>query len=623
MCEPKLNFDSYRNIGAPDHVLDWIREGVKIPFETKPNKCFFNNRVKNRKEEVFIDQEISKLLEQRTVAKVNYKPKCILAIQCVPKKGGKLRLVLDCRPINRHINSPKFTQEGIAAVSDLIECDDELVTIDLKDGFHHVGIHKHFQTYVGFKWRGEYFVWQFLPFGIACAPYFFNKVLQPVVEYLRVNDVRVAPFVDDFLIMENQSCMTDRRDFTVQVFEELGWRLNYDKCQLQPRCECLFVGFLISTMGKYPWIKVMPEKIRKLRRSINSCLDSNIVTARYLARIIGQCIAMAKAILPGKLLLRNCYKDLRQKTSWDSTIHLSEASKKDLIWWRDAVRSWNGAPICNKSIDLQIATDASHLGWGAVIQGTDIQASGAWNKHVSYRHSNYRELLAVLMAVQSFRKEIKGNTTKKHVQILSDNITTVAYINKMGGSSTDLTRVMTTLWSTANELNIVLSARYLAGRKNLEADRLSRRDSPYDWMLHPRVFQSLDRLWGPHTIDRFAAAHNTQVRRFNSLYWDPCTEGVDALAQKNWQQENNFCNPPFWMLPKVLETIKIQKAEATVIVPWWKKQRWFQKLTKMLIDYPIQLKNHHRTMMRRGARPEPWKNRKWRIFACRVSGNSD
>ena len=25
-----------------------------------------------------------------------------------------------------------------------------------------------------------------------------------------------------------------------------------------------------------------------------------------------------------------------------------------------------------------------------------------------------------------------------------------------------------------------------------------------DWSIHPVVFQQLDRLWGPHTIDRFA-----------------------------------------------------------------------------------------------------------------------
>ena len=120
---------------------------------------------------------------------------------------------------------------------------------------------------------------------------------------------------------------------------------------------------------------------------------------------------------------------------------------------------------------------------------------------------------------------------------------------------------------------------------NLRADWLSRKTSPYEWKLHPKVFGYLDRLWGLHSIDRFAALHNRQLPHYNSLYCDPEAEAVDCLAQ-DWRQENNYVNPPFWLIPRVLQLIKSQKCEATVIAPWWPGQSWFRTIIQMSIDEP-------------------------------------
>ena len=46
-------------------------------------------------------------------------------------------------------------------------------------------------------------------------------------------------------------------------------------------------------------------------------------------------------------------------------------------------------------------------------------------------------------------------------------------------------------------------------------------------MLHPDLFQQLDKQWGAHTVDRFATANNAQLARFNSLMAGPRCEAVD------------------------------------------------------------------------------------------------
>lgn len=173
------------------------------------------------------------------------------------------------------------------------------------------------------------------------------------------------------------------------------------------------------------------------------------------------------------------------------------------------------------------------------------------------------------------------------------------------------------------EANITLTAKYLSGIQNWQADYLSRIKSTCEWRLHPNLFRMIDNIWGPHNIDRFASITSTQLPVYNSLYWDPETSGVDALAQTDWGIMNNFVNPPFALLPKVLSIVKEQNAVATVIAPKWPGQPWYQDLINMLIDQPIKLPISPRTIVALGPQQEPFKNRNWDIYAWRISGRPD
>ena len=44
-----------------------------------------------------------------------------------------------------------------------------------------------------------------------------------------------------------------------------------------------------------------------------------------------------------------------------------------------------------------------------------------------------------------------------------------------------------------------------------------------------------------------------QISRYNFLFYNTGTSGVDALAQTDWATENNFINLPFWADPQDLK----------------------------------------------------------------------
>lgn len=95
---------------------------------------------------------------------------------------------------------------------------------------------------------------------------------------------------------------------------------------------------------------------------------------------------------------------------------------------------------------------------------------------------------------------IKG----KMIQILTDSVTTAAYVNFQGGVRADLSSVATKIWVTALKYNLKISAKWLAGKLNTTTDRLSHLDDKANSKIHLSIFKHLDSVWGPHTVDRFA-----------------------------------------------------------------------------------------------------------------------
>ncbi len=567
-------------IGTNESVRQWIWHGVTFPFKWDPPQFILHDNVTLSASDIeFIDEKIVTLLSKSCIRQCSIEEiHCVSPLKCIAKKHGKKRLLINLHRLNQCIETKKFKYEGVDSVAEQIQPGDYLYSVDLQDGFFHVPVHRDFQKYLGFCWRGQYYVWCVLPQGLACSPYYFYKILRPVVQYLRENNLRINLWVDDFLLMCQPGVATDHKDLLLNTLHDLGWSVNYEKSDLTDSTVCTYIGYDIDSSGPdgLPWLQVTRKRIVKLKKDIKRCLSSERISVRRVACIAGQCISMVKAILPAKLLLQNIYKVISNRESWDSLISLPPGVTSELRWWQQALDTWNGASFQVKTFDCQTETDASGTGWGACME--DKQASGVWTSWVSHMPSNFRELLAVGQAIQSFGPLIQDRS----VQVLSDNITTVACINHLYSPSSQLGRLAQSVWVEAQKWNVEPSRIH---------EYASRVTSPYEWRLNPYTFSKLERHWGPHTIDRCASVMTTQLPRYNSLYHDPLSEGVDCLAQTDWEYHNNYINPPFWLIPKILILVKRQRALATIIAPLWPAQHWFQDLMDMVIDWPIHIPN--------------------------------
>ena len=137
---------------------------------------------------------------------------------------------------------------------------------------------------------------------------------------------------------------------------------------------------------------------------------------------------------------------------------------------------------------MLIVTDASKEGWGGHLGGWMV--SGHWSRAWAKRHINWLELQAVWLTLKHFLPQLQGTA----VDVISDNSTMVAYINKVGGTqSPSLCRLVLDVWAWCRQHDIFLVASHLSGDKNVLADALSRGSHrhPTEWTLHNAVTRAI------------------------------------------------------------------------------------------------------------------------------------
>ncbi len=78
----------------------------------------------------------------------------------------KLRLVIDMRYVNEHLTKRVFKFEGLSDLSDMSKKGDYSLSYDLTPGYYHVPLHPLSRRFVGIQWKGVYYQYKFLPFGM-------------------------------------------------------------------------------------------------------------------------------------------------------------------------------------------------------------------------------------------------------------------------------------------------------------------------------------------------------------------------------------------------------------------------------------------------------------------------
>lgn len=601
-----LGFAHYWTTVTDDQwVLNTVTNGLVIHFLSPPVQHSLPHEVVMSDEmQSICNSELSSLLKKRAVTEVTERSDgFVCSFFCVPKKGGGFRPIVNLKPLNQFIAYEHFKMENLETVRYLVRKGDWFLKLDLKDAYLTVPVNRSQQKYLRFAWRGRVYQFGCMAFGLSPAPRIFTKILKVVVSFLRRRGIRIVVYLDDFLLM-NESEEGARADLetALHLLQSLGFLINWEKSVTTPTRVIEYLGMVIdSTRLSFALPTV---KVQEVKKMCKKALDTGQVPLRDVASILGN-FTWAIPTIP---FAQSHYRSMQrfyitesQKALGDLNVKcvLSVGSRSDLQWWVANLEEANGKEFFPKIADMEIYSDASRSGWGAICDG--VTTRGPWTTDQSAMHINCLELLGALYALQSFAKEAHGLSIRMHL----DNSTAVCYINKGGGTkSAELTKIAKEIASFCERQQLSIVANHLAGVLNVEADRESRAISDAsDWMLDRAIFRELQNIW-PTEIDLFSSFWNAQLPAYVSWRPQPESTAVNAFSI-NWSGLVGYAFPPFALLSKCLEKIRKEAANIIMVCPVWPAQPWFPVLLELACDVPLLLRSSPKLLMSAKGEPHP------------------
>ena len=594
----KLFIQNWCKITTDPHVINAVNgyrlefsEETGAPSRSEPPYLFRCNKT----EEIGIDQEIAKLFDKGVIEPCHRETgEFVSNIFTRPKKDGGTRIILDLSDLNKNLKYQHFKMENIHTAIELISENSFLASVDLRDAYYTVPVHPADRKFLKFFWKNQ--LWQFkvLPNGLSTAPRLFTKLLKPMFTQLREQGHVLIGYLDDTLIIgESESQTAKTVQATTSILAQLGFLVHPDKSVLCPTQEIQFLGFILNTRAMT--IRLPNNKSQEVQQLCSELLHTPTPSIRQVARIIGKMVASFPAVQYGQLYYRALERDKikalkMNKGHFDRKMSLSLEAKQELQWWIDNVQSAS-APLRHPKTTLELCTDASGKGWGASDHTT--HTGGRWNEtelqKARENKINYLETLAAGMGIKSFC----ANAQNMHVLLRLDNSTAVAYINNMGGiKSPDCDRAAREIWQWCAARKIWVTAAHLPGKLNVEADHMSRTfNDRTEWMLNRTAFQEITSRFGMPEIDLFASRLNKQVDDYVTWLPDPHAKAVDAFTL-DWGKLYFYAFPPFCLVAKCIQKIKLDNATGVLVVPKWPSQPWFPLLKRMMTEEPLVIHRH-------------------------------
>lgn len=583
------NLNYWRECSPHPWVLLTVKRGYRLQFRTKPPP--FNRIVQSQASgdaALVLEEEISSLLQKNAiqlVPKEKSQQGFYSRYFVIPKKGGGLRPILDLRLLNKHLRKYSFKMLSHKTLVQSIRPNDWFTTCDLTDAYYHIQIFPPHRKYLRFAFRDKVYEFLVVPFGLSLAPRLFTKCAEAALYPLRARGIRILTFLDDWLLCAS-SAQEAARDTAALLthLTALGFSINERKSCLEPAQDVKFLGLQLNSVSYRATLSL--ERITAFRQCLALFQRGSRLRYHTCLRLLGL-MASTIAVVPLGLLQMRAFQRwvsalrLCPKQHLNRLVLIDAACIKSLKCWRSASLFSQGTPLGMTAARKVISTDSSLVGWGATYEGRCV--SGRWPPHLQDAHINYLELMAVLLALKHFLPLIRG----QHVLVRSDNTTTVAYINRQGGTrSLCLHRLAHRLltWSASRFLS--LRATHIPGALNSGADLLSRGNPLYgEWTLHPQVVKQIWQRYGEAAVDLFASRENAHCPLFFSLTDDSAPLGVDALAHQ-WPNVLLYAFPPISLIIPTLSRVREKGLSMILIAPRWPSRQWIAEITLLLFDQP-------------------------------------
>lgn len=578
---------NWRKLTSDPEVLESVT-GLPIELVDQiPAKGSYQHFLK-AEELTFLRDEIQRLLHKGVIEISSHEEgEYISPVFLRPKSDGDgYRMILNLKKLNQVSEYHHFKMDTLKSILVLVTPGIYMTKLDIKDAYYSVPIKEEDRKLLKFRVDGILYQFMVLPNGYTAGPRKFTKLLKPALSTLRRRGKTLAAYLDDlFLKGKTFSICQENLMEVIELLQSLGFTIHADKTVFNPSQEIEFLGFVINSITMTVCLTLEKKlMIKDFCDQMLMIVDlPRAVSIRDIAKLLGKFSSSFLGVPEGKLHYRKLERDKTialavNRGKFDKPISLSQEAIQEIIWWRDNV-TLSRSPIYRGNPTIELTTDASKTGWGAVVNG--FRTGGFFDEGERDLHINILESKAVFFGLNTFSKFFENT----YVKVLSDNMATVGAINNMGSSRSEaLDEIIQDIWRWILQRNSWLIASHIPGVLNTEADEESRlTETKTEWMLNSNLFnQAVTELRFNPSTDLFASRLNKQLPLFVSYRPDPEASSVDAFSL-NWEGISFYAFPPFICVGRAIQKITLDNARGILVVPDWPNQTWYQDYLNIVI----------------------------------------
>ena len=218
-----------------------------------------------------------------------------------------------------------------------------------------------------------------------------------------------------------------------------------------------------------------------------------------------------------------------------------------------------------------VFSDASNTGFGGYILEKKgiLVGQGHFSPYEQATSSTHKELKAVAYLLSSFQGVLQHDTIQWH----TDN-SNVSRIIEAGSTKPDLQKLAIKIYKLCLQNNNIIHPVWIPREENALADLLSRPNYTDDFSIDYKTYYIIQRRLGQCTIDRFADHRNKKHHRFNSKFYCPNTEAVNAFTC-DWKNELNWLAPPISLIGKTIKHAAACHAKGILMIPLWESSYFY------------------------------------------------
>jgi hypothetical protein len=531
----------------------------------------------------------------------------------VPKKD-LFRLVVDLTRRNKEEDSVNLVYDNLRELLPGLMKVSHAFVWDVKDAFYVVPLacsaRQHFQFTVGTKKEVRRYRLRCLPMGWCLSPSILTKVLGPVKRHIASwSEVEAEMlYLDDgFCGCQTEALCVEARDKVVELARLLGLTLKeLPRVTSRPT----YVGVDLNLELKR--VELPRAKIKKIKKRVTHFVATTLrggrrIRTTELASMVGQLQAATLALPVGRLHLRALYGDMNREGPWSK---VSKEALWELRWWQQMDRSPKYRDFVRRAGTRQLWVDASGYALGAVL-GKKI-FSRQLTRTEKQETIGVKEAWALQEGLEAFQADFLPGDC---IEVLGDNASVVYSANKLYSRNLEMHRAIQRTEEWASRRKVAWFMTWVPTTTNL-ADAPSRRTPAETYQFSH--FEEVTRAWGvTPTIDRFATRADRLCQRYNCAFNEQWSEG--SAWDHNWgaNQEENWWNPPFSLLGRVLMKILAEGAGGILVMPEWRSRSWFQLVAGLPVTkwkrYP------GKTVVYKDAAGEEMPGPSWATLVLRIS----